>query len=178
MEIVIFLIVVVLTSALVLFLVQSGIVTVKAESEDVSVLNAEFIPVGREGYLAIKEFQFCGAIDDLYNCLEEKSTFQVGEEVHFRFIVESSIWNGEAMIVENYRLKSPSGEVLLDVDEESNYHFNLQSAKKKEDIYFKDYFIINPGSEAGEYTLELVVENPLLNKKATLTKMFLIGGES
>lgn len=169
-EFLVLLIMIVLTSATVLFLVKTEIVSVRAEGGEVSVLNTEFIPVGREGYLAIKEFQFCDAVDEVYNCLEEKSTFQIGEEVHFRFIVESSTWNGEAMLVENYRLKSPSGDVLLDVDEESNYHFNLQSTKRKEDIYFKDYFIVNPGSEIGEYTLELVIENPLLNKKTMLTE--------
>ena len=167
MEILIFLIVVVLTSAVVLFLVQSGIVTVKADGEEVPILNAEFIPVGREGYVAIKEFQFCDTVDELYNCLGEKNTFQIGEEVHFRFIVESSTWNGEVMLVENYKLKSPTGETLLDVDEENNYHFNLQSGKKKELIYFKDYFVVNLGSAEGEYTVELVIDNPLLNKKVT-----------
>ena len=118
MEILIFLIVVVLTSAVVLFLVQSGIVTVKADGEEVPILNAEFIPVGREGYVAIKEFQFCDMVDELYNCLGEKNTFQIGGEVHFRFVIESSTWNGEVMLVENYKLKSPTGEILLDVDEE------------------------------------------------------------
>lgn len=174
-EFMVLLIMIVLTSATVLFLVKSGIVSVRADAEEVSVLNTEFIPVGREGYLAIKEFQFCSDVDELYNCIGEKYIFTIGEEVHFRFVVESSTSNGEVMLVENYRLKSPRGEVLLDVNEESNYHLNLQTGKKQELITFKDYFIVNPGSDEGEYTLELVMENVLLNKRATITKTVRVG---
>ena len=181
-EFMVLIIMIVLTSATVLFLVKTGVVSVRADdgvgAEEVSVLDTEFIPIGREGYLAIKEFQFCDSVDELYTCVGEKDRFNIGEEVHFRFVVESSTSNGEVRLVENYRLKSPSGEILLDVDEESNYHLNLQTGKKKELITFKDYFIVNQGSEEGEYTLELVMENVLLNKKATLTEKIVIGGES
>lgn len=175
-EFMVLLIMIVLTSATVLFLVKSGVVSVRADADEVSVLNTEFIPVGREGYLTITEFQFCGSVDELYNCVNEKDTFKIGDEVHFRFAVESSTSNGEVMLVENYRLKDPSGKLLLDVDEKNNYHLNLESAKKQELITFKDYFVVNLGSEEGEYTLELVMENVLLNKKTTLTEKVMIGG--
>ncbi len=175
-EFLVLLIMIVLTSAIVLFLVKTGVVSVRADGEEVSVLDAEFIPLGREGYLAIKEFQFCDAVDELYDCQGEKDTFQIGEEVHFRFVVESSVSNGEVMLAENYRLKGPGGEVLLEVSEDSNYHLGLESNKKKESITFKDYFIINLGSEEGEYILELVMENPLLNKKSIKTEKVMIQG--
>ena len=177
-EFMVLLIMIVLTSATVLFLVKSGVVSVRADGEvdgrEVQILDVEFIPIGREGTLAIKQFQFCDSVDELYNCVGEKDTFKIGDEIHFRFVVESSTSNGEVRLVENYRLKSPSGEVLLEVDEESNYHLNLESAKKQELITFKDYFIVNPGSEEGKYTLELVMENVLLNKKSTLIKTVMV----
>lgn len=171
-EFLVLLIMIALTSATVLFLVKSGVISVRADGEEVSVLDTEFIPVGREGYLAIKEFQFCDAVDELYNCVGEKDTFNIGEEVHFRFVVESSTSKGEVRLVENYRVKGPGGTLLLDVNEENNYPFNLQSNKKKENIYFKDYIITEDGDTTGEYTLELLIENRLLNKKSTLIKKF------
>jgi len=176
-EFMVLLIMIVLTSATVLFLVKTGVVSVRADDgasgEEVPVLDAEFIPIGREGYLTIKEFQFCVGVDELYNCIGEKDTFAIGEEVHFRFVVESSTSNGEVLLVENYRLKSPGGEVLLDVDEESNYNFNLRSDRKTEDTYFKDYIITEQGKDQpGTYTLELLIENQLLNKRVTLSKEY------
>ena len=77
-EVLLFMIAIVVVSALVLWAVQSGIVTVRADGsvEEKPILNAEFIHYGREGYLAVKEFQFCSAVDDKYNCIEEKEKFK------------------------------------------------------------------------------------------------------
>lgn len=171
-EFLVLLIMIVLTSATVLFLVKSGVLMVRADGEEVSVLDTEFIPVGREGYLAIKEFQFCSDVGELYNCIDEKDTFKIGEEVYFRFVVESSTSNGEVRLVENYRIKGIDGAVLFDVHDENNYPFNIQSNKKTEHIYFKDHLITEAGDNAGEYTLELLIENRLLNKKSTVIKKF------
>lgn len=174
-EFLVLLIMIALTSATVLFLVKTGVVSVRADgadSEEVQILDAEFIPIGREGYLAIKEFRFCDAVDELYNCIGEKDAFQIGEEVHFRFVVESSVSNGEVMLVENYRLKGLGGKVILDVDTNNNYNYNLQSQQKKQNIYFKDYIITEDGDPTGLYTVEFLIENPLLNKRVTLTKQF------
>ena len=172
MELFIFLIVILLTSATVLFLVQSGILQVRAVGDEAPILNMEFIPVGREGILAMKEFQFCGQVNEQYQCLDPKETFMIGEEVHFRFVVESSTSSGEVMLVENYRLKGPDGKVLLDVDTKNNYNYNLLSKEKIQDIYFKDYIISEAGDPLGVYTAEFVIEHPLLNKKVTLRKQF------
>ena len=65
-EILVMMIVIMLTSAIILFLVQSGLITVKAEGEQAPVLNTEFIPLGREGYLAVKDFKFCIYVDENY----------------------------------------------------------------------------------------------------------------
>lgn len=168
-QILIMLVVVVLTSAAVFSLVQAGVIEVR-QVEGASVLNTEFIPFMREGTLVIKEFKFCGLVDEDYKCLEEKELFEAGENIHFRFIVESSAVDGEMMLVENYQLKGPEGNILLGVDEEYNTYVETESER----IYFKDYIIGEAEDQKGEYTLELLVENPLLNKKVTLTKKFRI----
>lgn len=175
-EILVMMVVIVLTSAIILFLVQSGLITVKAEGEQPQVLNTEFIPLGREGSLAVKDFKFCVYVDENYNCLSEKDGlkegFFLGDEVHFFFVVESTTANGEIMLIENYRIKDPSGKVLIDIDAKNNYHFEMSSKDKQETVSFKDYFTLADNSESGEYTLELILENPLLNKKTTLIKPF------
>ncbi|MDO8655930.1 MAG: hypothetical protein Q7K45_01715, partial [Nanoarchaeota archaeon] len=115
---------------------------------------------------------FCDSVDELYTCVGEKDVFRIGEEVHFRFVVESSTSNGEVRLVENYRIKGTDGTILLDVNDENNYLFNIQSNKKNENIYFKDHIITEIGDNVGEYTIELLIENVLLNKKSTLIKKF------
>ena len=171
-EILVMLVVVVIASFVILFLVQAGTINVKADVEDVPLLNTEFIPYGRGGSLVVKEFQFCGIVDTQYQCFDEKDVFKLGDEVHFRFIVESSTFNGDVMLVENYRLKGPHGKVLLDVDEKNNFNYDLKSDERIEDVYFKDYFIVGVDMPVGEYTLELLMKNPLLNKETTLVKTF------
>ena len=95
------------------------------------------------------------------------------EEVHFKFVVESSTYNGEIMLTENYKLIDPDEKILLEVDESENFHFQKKSKETKELITFKDFLIIGEDLPTGEYTLNLVVENPLINKKTTLTKRFI-----
>lgn len=181
LELLIFVLTVILTSALVLFLVQTGVVGVQANGEgagdesggeaaEVSVLDTEFLPIGREGTLTIKDFQFCDFVNELYQCLGEKENFVLGEEVHFRFVVESNSVNGEVMLVENYRLLDPNGRVILDVDEKKNFYFDQPSSRKTEQVTFKDYFIAGYELVEGQYTLELWLENPLLGKKVKVSK--------
>ncbi len=173
-ELLVMLVLVVLTSAVILYLVHSGIISVKADAEQTPLLNAEFIPVGREGYLALKDFQFCDLVDPGFNCVNPTDTFFIGSQIHFLFHVESSTYNGEIMILENYRITSPSGKLLLDAEEKNNFHFDVTSKEKKEIATFKDYFTVTEGNEEGTYTLDLILENPLLNKKTTIRKTFTI----
>jgi hypothetical protein len=168
-QILIMLVVVVLTSAIVFSLVRVGVIEVR-QVEGASVLNTEFIPFMREGTLVIKEFKFCGLVDEEYRCLEEKELFEAGENIHFRFIVESSAVDGEMMLIENYKVEGPTGDMLLEVDEKYNTYVETESDR----IYFKDYLIGESEDQKGEYTMDLIVENPLLNKKVTLTKKFRI----
>ncbi len=172
-EVLLFMIALVVVSALVLWAVQSGIVTVRADGAgEKPILNAEFIPYGREGYLAVKEFQFCSAVDKKYNCLEEKEEFKVGKEVHFRFVVESTTVYGKVALTENYRVKGPDDNVLLEVDDNSNFNFESEGGDKVQKVYFKDFIITEKGDARGKYTLELMMNNPLLEKKAVLVKEF------
>ncbi len=173
-ELLIMLITVVVTSAIIFLLVQGGVLTVKMEAEQTSVLNTEFIPMGREGSLAVKDFKFCGFVDLNYQCISETEEFYLGSEVHFIFIIESSTSNGDIMLVENYMVKGPEGNILLDVDEKNNFNFDIISKERQELVTFKDFFVVGEELEEGEYTLELFVENPLLNKKTTLIKKFMI----
>src|SRR3989344_3882720 len=84
------LVVMVISSAIVLILVSTGVISVKAEHEPVSVLNTEFLPVGRAGHLAVREFSFCETVDDNYVCINEKDRFTFNDEVYFKFILETS----------------------------------------------------------------------------------------
>ena len=171
-ELLVMLVVIVITSALILYLVQSGTITVKAENNQVSVLNTEFIPMGRGGFLAIKDFKFCNFVDLNYNCIGETENFFLGSEVYFLFVVETTTVNGQIMVVENYRIKGPNGELLLDVDEKNNFNFDITSNERKESVTFKDFFVVGSDLSAGEYTLELIINNPLLNKKTTSVNKF------
>lgn len=170
--ILVIMVVLVLTSALILSLVKAGVIKIKSSGEEVNILNTEFLPFGREGYLAIKGFQFCEDVDENYICSYPTNEFLLGDKVYFRFVVESSTYNNEIMIVENYQIKGPDGSILLEVDESDNFYFNSVSTEKNELITFKDYFTVTRDSEVGTYTLELMLENPLLDKKTKLVKEF------
>lgn len=175
LEILIFVIIILAVSGTIFGLIRAGIINVRPGTEQVSVLNAEFIPFVREGTLAINTFQFCGWVDGQYNCFDPRSTFAFGEAIRFTFVVESSPYNGLIKLVENYQVTSPSGRVVLEAEDISNFNYELQSSKSTEKVSFKDYFTINAGGEAGTYTINLIMYNPLLDKKVTLTKMVEVG---
>jgi len=175
-ELIVLLIIIVVTSATILLLVKFNVLTLKADGGQEPVLNAEFIPYAREGTLVVKEFSFCRSVDDAYNCLGGGAVFTFDQPVYYRFGVESSTFNGDIKIMKNYRIKGPTGDVLLDVGNDQQYEFNTISQNDKETVLFKDYFVIPSGLPAGEYTLELVVENPLLTKTTTLAQKFVMSG--
>lgn len=174
-ELITFLIIIVVTSAAVLLLIKYNIIIVKADSSSEPILNAEFIPYVREGSLVVKEFQFCEFVDENYLCYAETNSFELEQQIHFRFIVESSTYNGQLMVVKNYRVKGPYGEVLLDVGDKQRRQFDQKSSSEKEIVFFKDYFVVGHGAPAGDYTLELIIENPLITKTATLSQRFTVG---
>ena len=178
-EVFIVLITMVFTSAIILLLVYSGTITVKEEVSSEPILNAEFLPVGREGFLAVKEFSFCSYVDENLNCLSQQQEFSPLENVYVRFVAESSTFGSQVMLSRNYRIRNPLGNVVLEAEQKNDYNFELSSVKKTESIIFADFFVMGEDAVAGEYTLDVIVENSLLGKKVTLTKKFtLLAGES
>ncbi len=172
-EVFIVLITMVFTSAMILLLVYSGTIEVKEGVSSEPVLNAEFLPAGREGVLAIKDFDFCSYVDEQYGCQNPQEAFLAGEEIHFRFLVQSSTFNGQIALIENYLLKDPLGNIILEVDGSSDVPVEATSSNPEEFLFFRDYFVIHPGSPEGEYTLELELENTLLLKKITAVEKFI-----
>ena len=173
LELLLLLVVVVITSAVVLFLVQSGMISVKAVSNE-PILNTEFIPLGREGSINLQEIKLCEFVDKDFHCFNEKKSFVPGDKVYLVFLVESSAYNGQIMIVRNYRLRNFQGDVILDIDAKNNYNFDLQSPKEKEFVAFADYFTTGKDYLPGEYTIDVILENPLLMKKITSSKKFTV----
>jgi len=171
-SILIVLIVIVLTSAVMLLLVKTGVLDVKADNGQ-QVLNTEFIPYTREGRLAIQDFKFCGYVGSGYRCVGERNDFVLGDDVYFVFVVESSVYQGEVKLVENYRVKDAKGKVLFEIDNKNNYYFDAKSSKQTERVTFKDYFNIGD-LVPGKYSLELWVDNPLINKRNKIVKDFAV----
>ena len=172
MQILVLLILVVFTSAIILLLISSGIVSVRADTNNEPILNTEFLPFGREGTLVIRDFQFCTSVSDKFECVQETTSFHRPESIHFRFVVESTTLQNQILLVENYRIKDASGKIVLEVDHNNDLHFEKKTKDNIEQVYFKDFIVSAADDTPGEYTLELFIENPLLTKKATLIKEF------
>jgi hypothetical protein len=172
-ELLVLLITIVATSAIVLVLVSTGVLSVKAQPE-VNLLNAEFVPLGRQGFLAIKNFEFCEDVTDEFKCVNSKKSFNRGSNVYFRFTVDTTVYDGNVALIENYQIKDSAGKVLLNVDENNNYHVDFPSKDLQEDVSFSDYFTAGYALEPGEYTLDLEITNTLLDKKTTLSERFVL----
>ena len=168
-EALIMLVTVVFTSAIVFGLVKAGVVEVSENSQE-SMLNTEFIPYERSGEVLIKNFRFCDSIASITGCTDTKEIFSIGEEVHFFFNVLTSTFQGDVILVENYRILGPVGQVLLEVDQKNDYYFTIKSPEEKQTVYFTDYFVLEEGDPIGEYTVQLLITNQLLNKEVTLSR--------
>lgn len=170
-EILVMMIVIVTTSALVLIMIKTGMIVVRAEVTTEPILNTEFLPLGKAGSLAIKEFNFCSYVED-FNCLNEQNEFNRGDNIYIRFVVESTVDNGDVVVMHNYQVKNPSGGIVLEANQEDNFNFEMRSGNEFEPIVFSEYFNLGNGAQSGEYTLEMIVKNPMLNKKVVVTKKF------
>lgn len=173
-EMFIVLITIVVTSAVILLLVKSGTIEVKEDVVSEPVLNTEFLPVGREGFLAVKDFAFCSYVDADLNCLGRQEEFGKTENVYVWFVVESTTYNNQILAARNYRIRDPAGTVIFEADNKNTYNFELSSDKNVEQVIFTDYFVMGEDAVTGEYALDVIVENPLLVKKVILTKKFMI----
>lgn len=165
-------IVVVATSALVLILVKTRTIVIRGDVSTEPILNTEFLPMGRAGYLALNEFDFCNFVDENFNCLNQQDEFYPSDDIYLRFVAESTVFNGEVIIVHNYRVKNPSGEVVLEAEQKSDFAFEMKSGRETELVVFSEYFNLGKEAQPGEYTVEMIVRNPLLDKEVTLVKEF------
>ena len=171
-EALLMLVTIAITSALVFSLVQFGFIEVSGQASNDDFLNAEFVPYERSGELTIRNFRFCDKTNSESGCLVEQNIFQLGEEVHFFFDVASSVYGGDLVLTENFRLIDPSGRILLEVNNQDNFNIERKSGENVEFISLKDGIFLDAKEIPGVYTLELIIENPVTNKKATLTKQF------
>ncbi|MBU1111563.1 MAG: hypothetical protein ABIG93_03665 [archaeon] len=174
-EALVVLVTVVLTSAAVFGLVKLGLLNVEetqTSNTGASMLNTEFMPFGRGGNVVIQNFKFCDEYSSATGCNTAALNFLPGDEVHFFFEVLTTPYYGDIILVENYRLISPSGKVLLEVEEENNYYYETTSNKDEETVYYSDYFILSNEDYPGTYTLDLVIENPMLEKEVVYSKTF------
>ncbi len=168
-EILVMMIVAVLTATLVLYLVQAGVLEVE-EGPRESMLNMEFIPIQKEGILTINGFEFCSSIDE-ETCIESRE-FIRPSKVNFQVEVEISPYNDEIKLIENYQVRDAFGNVVLEVDEGTNFHYDQYSRRTTEVITLQDYFTIRDNLPPGKYTLDLIVRDVLINKKVTASEVF------
>jgi hypothetical protein len=169
-----------ISSALVFYLVQSGVVSVSGSGDGTSVsnsqsefLNIEYLPISKGGTLVIQDFSLCYNEDvnkETLKCKQERELFFLGDEVHFSFSVISSSYLGSIELLENYRLRGPDNEILLDVNSRDDYEFATDTEESIQQVYFEDYFILDSVDPIGEYTLELVVKNNLIGKETVVRK--------
>ncbi|MAG60147.1 hypothetical protein CL619_00010 [archaeon] len=171
------LVTVLFTSAAVFYLVQSGIVSVEgssgaAASQD-QFLNVQFLPIEKGGTLAIQEFSLCYDEDIDYDnllCTDDRELFFPGDEVHFTYEVISSSYLGTISLTENYRLLGPNDEIILDVAAVNDIEYEAEADEEVELVKFRDYFVLGDDEPAGEYKLELIITNTLIEKEAVLRK--------
>ena len=173
------LVLVVFTAAVVFFLVSSGVVAVEgsegasnAPTGSESLLNTQFIPVSQGGTLVAKDMVFCVEknVDQVCDKAYEREVFYLGEEVHFSFEVVTSAQYGKVELRENYQIYGPDGSLLLSVDDSDDVIYKADTSETLEQVFFHDYFILGYDSPIGDYTLELVMTNPLVNKEAVIRK--------
>lgn len=167
-NIMVFLVIIVITSGILLLLLNVGVLKTKTSTEN--VLNTEFLPGAREGTLGIASLQLCADVVN-YECIIEKDYFFTEDTVYFLAKVQTTSYNGEIQLIENYRLLSPSEKILVDADKKDNFHYALAS-NQNEEVVITDSFSLGGNSEVGEYSLEFVIENPLLGKEITITRTF------
>ncbi|MBU0470832.1 MAG: hypothetical protein KKA62_01775 [Nanoarchaeota archaeon] len=173
-EILVFMILVVAVSAVIFFLVSIGAIKVKENVPTQPILNTEFLPGSRSGYLALKTFEFCDFVGSNFECEETKNEFRRAENVYVRFLVESSTYNRDVALIRNYQILNPLGEVVFEADQKNNYFFEITSNKQSEPVVFADYFVMDDDAQLGEYTLKVIIENPLLDKKVMANKKFMV----
>tara|TARA_Y100000310_G_scaffold124700_1_gene123461 strand:- start:76516 stop:77085 length:570 start_codon:yes stop_codon:yes gene_type:complete len=173
MEILIILIVVVFTTALILALVNSGVIKVK-QGEEINFLNTDYIPLHHASSFSVSDFEFCYYVEN-FIC-EPADEFVFGDDINFLMTIDSSVIDNNVIITENYNVIDPNGQIIFSAEERGDYTFEYPSNQKVASFPFTDYLAIDYGP-AGEYTLEILLTNILLNKEIKLEKKFTLTEE-
>ena len=71
-------------------------------------------------------------------------------------------------------MRNPLGEVVLQAEQKNAYNLELSSRRDTEKVVFGEFFVLGEDIISGEYTLNVIIENALLNKKITVTKKFMV----
>jgi hypothetical protein len=171
-EIMIMLVLIVITSAVILLLVNYGVLDVKADSNE-QVLNTEFLPMEENKIFTINDLKLCQFIDPNNVCINPTTEFDKGTALFVAFNLESSPYNNQIEVLRNYRIIGPGDKVVLDIIEENNEIKTIESNVVKE-MFFGNYFMINDDFVSGDYTLEIYVKNDLINKQLVRRKSFVI----
>lgn len=171
-KVLLILILIVIVSGITLTLVKVGVLAPGANQGE--VLNTEFLPVGRDGSISITSFDFCRSVSLSYDCIQPTKIFAPEQQVHFRFVVESTVYEELIHLVESYQVRDPSGVVVLSTTTREALRVEGQSQDSVEQVSFRDYFVIGSDAVAGEYTLELTLENPLFGKEVSKIMRFTI----
>lgn len=171
-EFLISLIMVTLVSGTIFWLTYAGVIPVKMEEEKLLMPLGEMLPFYSEKVLEISEFKFCQSVDQFYQCQNESDKFKLGQYVTFRFKVRTETVYNQIKLVENFRVIAPNTEVVYEAKEENKFVFQAESKKNEENILFKDFFYLKEDFPSGTYLLELIIENPLIEKKINLVKKF------
>lgn len=169
-QLLVMMILVVITSAVILFLVDLGVLEVDNTNQQ-SVLNTEFIPLQREGYLAVKDFSFCSKVNNNFDCQQPRTAFNRGEKVYMRYVVESSISASNVVLEYNFNIKNSEGVILYE-SKVANFEEAGDEGTKR--VYIRDSFNIGEDANPGKYIMDIVVYNSLLNKKVVISENFII----
>ncbi len=169
-QLLVLLIAVALVSAGMLLLIKFDILKVKGASSE-SVLNTEFLPMGRQGILVIKEVEFCDFIDENLECSVLKDEFEQGDNIYVRFVIDTTVVDGAVIAKRNYRILDSSDKVVLQVDEANSLEYEQQTENDLQEIVFADYFTSDEFIP-GKHTVEIIIENPLISKRIISTQYF------
>ena len=162
-----------LTTLVMLLLMNLGVFEEQPENEQVSLLNTQFIPLERGGDLQIRQIDFCKRVDTEFNCYTKTTSFVKGEDVYIRFLVETSAYQGQVLLVRNYRIVDPLGNVIQDLEQQNAYVYE-EATPNQRSVAFADKLTFFADDLVGEYAIEMVVESPLLDKRVAIVKRIMI----
>ncbi len=172
------LIIVLATSAGVFFLVRTGVLPVapqqQGQEERLILPIQEAVQLPKENALKITEIKLCEQVNLHLDCINEKTAFKRGETVYFTLLVETTVISNNVRLIANFGINDENGKPILAVEEQNEFPISAKSIGKTEQLRLQNSFTFEESDQPGAYILEIVVANPLINKKASKTKEFMI----